>query len=61
MERRQIVENVSRDRPILVYCLSTGCRFDDTIAMFLAREGFKHISIYPGGWTEWRESEYNRQ
>ena len=56
-ERRQRLAHVPRSAPLLVYCQSERCEFDEIVAALLAREGFDSISLYPGGWMEWEKHE----
>ncbi len=58
VERRQSLEHIPRNTPLLVYCQSESCEFDEILAAHLARDGFESISLYPGGWTEWEKHEH---
>lgn len=52
-EIRQKTRTWGRDDPIVLYCLSPGCRFSDAIAGELARMGFSSLRIYRNGFDEW--------
>jgi rhodanese-related sulfurtransferase len=57
-ERRRVVtETLSRSVPVIVYCQSTGCQFDEQIGIWLTQEGFTDVSVYPGGWNDWSRHE----
>ena len=56
-ERHQILADLSRETPVLVYCQSLPCEFDEHVATLMARDGFRTISIYPGGWEEWSDDK----
>ena len=56
-ERRERLNGVPHGTPLLVYCQSRLCEYDESLATLLARDGFETISLYPGGWMEWEEHE----
>ncbi len=56
-ERRSRLVAIPRGRPLLVYCQSRFCEYDESLAVSLARDGFEQILLYPGGWMEWEEHE----
>ena len=56
-ERHTTLRDVSKDTPIIVYCQSVGCRFDETVAVALARDGFRDVKLFHGGWVEWENNE----
>jgi rhodanese-related sulfurtransferase len=53
-ERQNALLGVSHSSPIVVYCQSTDCRFSDEIATFLKYNGYSNVSIFRGGYREWR-------
>jgi rhodanese-related sulfurtransferase len=55
-ERAAVLSRIPRDREIVVYCQSQGCHFKDVVATCLIREGFARVSMFPGGWVEWRDA-----
>ena len=54
---RTRLRSTSREARLIVYCQSQRCDYGEVIATILAREGFKKISIYKGGWMEWKQHE----
>ncbi len=46
------LEEVSRDRPVIVYCQS-GSRANIAASLLLAR-GFSHVSVFADGFAEWK-------
>ena len=57
--RAEILEGIPRDQPTIVYCQSKNCRFDETMAVELARDGFRNIRLFVGGWSEWEKRKYH--
>jgi rhodanese-related sulfurtransferase len=57
-ERRERLQGVPRGTPLLVYCQSGSCEYDEYLATLLAHDGYETISLYPGGWMEWEEHEH---
>ena len=49
------VETIPRDKTIILYCQSSGCRFSDRMAVVLTSFGFTDIRIYRDGWVGWEE------
>lgn len=47
-----LLSEIELDQSIVVYCLSSECRFSDHIASRLAGMGFRRVSIYRGGTSE---------
>lgn len=50
-EFRRIVASLSRTRPIIVFCQSTGCRFSDVVSVRLREHGFEDIKLYRKGYV----------
>jgi len=48
------LNDVPKDWPIVIYCQSQGCQFDDIIARILHADGFTNLYLFSGGWLEWR-------
>lgn len=53
-ERQQALRGISPSSPIIVYCQSARCRYSDGVAAFLKFNGYTNLSIYRGGYHEWR-------
>ncbi|MFI5456154.1 MAG: rhodanese-like domain-containing protein [Isosphaerales bacterium] len=56
-ERHERLRGIPRQTPLLVYCQSSRCEYDEHVATLVARDGFESIALYPGGWKEWEEHE----
>lgn len=54
-ERAQLLRSVPRTKQIVVYCQSSGCTYAQEVADALLVDGYKRISLYPGGWQEWKQ------
>lgn len=55
------LEDIDRTKPVVLYCQSKGCAFDEKLAIRLAGTGFTHIRLYQEGWNGWRrKSMLNR-
>ena len=51
---RQLLDDVARETPIIVYCSGKDCNTSVELAKFLSRKfGFIHVQIFEGGWEEW--------
>lgn len=48
---------IDKNAPIVVYCQSAGCSFALKITKRLKDNGFSNISIFKGGWNEWKAKE----
>jgi 3-mercaptopyruvate sulfurtransferase SseA len=49
--------NTSPDSPLIIYCDGGSCAASIFIASKLQMLGFRDISVYLGGWSEWKETE----
>lgn len=52
-ERRRVLNGVSPDTPIIIYCESSECSFSDLVAAGLRSDGFTHLEVYRDGWKDW--------
>ncbi len=46
--------SIDKKAQIVVYYQSAGSRFAEKVAVKLAADGFSNISIFKGGWNEWK-------
>jgi rhodanese-related sulfurtransferase len=53
-ERRRALAAVPRASRIIIYCQSPGCPYAGRVAASLRADGFEDLSIYRGGWVEWK-------
>jgi len=54
---RQSTTQIDKNKPVVVYCQSRGCVYDQTIALKLIAAGFTDVAIFKGGWVEWTRDE----
>ena len=51
---RQLLADVARETPIIVYCSGKNCNISVKLARSLSGEfGFIHVRVFEGGWEEW--------
>ena len=51
---RQLLADVARETPIIVYCSGKNCNASVELARSLSGEfGFIHVRVFEGGWEEW--------
>lgn len=46
---------VQSDRPLILYCNGFGCPDSFDLGVVLLRSGFTDVSVYEGGYPEWRD------
>ena len=50
----QLLANVARETPIIVYCSGKSCNISVELARSLSGKfGFIHVRVFQGGWEEW--------
>jgi rhodanese-related sulfurtransferase len=50
------VEKLHRGTPIVVFCQSASCGFDETVAAELTSLGFSNVTVCNQGWAEFQKS-----
>jgi rhodanese-related sulfurtransferase len=51
---RQLLGDVARETPIIVYCSGKNCNTSVELAKSLSRKyGFVNVQVFEGGWEEW--------
>lgn len=55
--RREAMAGVTKDAEIVIYCQSSGCPYAGKVAAKLKTDGFSNISIFKGGWNEWKTKD----
>lgn len=53
---RGALSGVGKDTPIIVYCQSKACQYDEKVAFILIKEGFTNTSILRVGWVELQQA-----
>ncbi|MHC4397411.1 MAG: rhodanese-like domain-containing protein [Planctomycetota bacterium] len=53
-ERHKATAGIGKDAPIVIYCQSAGCKYAEKVTIKLKGDGFTNISIFKGGWNEWK-------
>jgi rhodanese-related sulfurtransferase len=51
--RHSILENIPKDKKIVVYCNGEQCNSSIELAAKLTERGFTNVNIFFGGWQEW--------
>ena len=51
--KKVTVEQINKDKTIVVYCGFVGCERSHQGAMYLVSKGFKNVYRYPGGISAW--------
>jgi rhodanese-related sulfurtransferase len=51
---REVFAQYSRTTPIVLYCQSAGCAYDEFVARLLYNEGYCNLRFLDGGWVEWQ-------
>ena len=55
IERKKVTADIAKNARIVMYCQSSGCKYAEIVAIKLIDDGYSNISIYKGGWAEWKE------
>ncbi len=50
------LENVARDRTLIVYCSGFGCPDSFDLGMILIEAGYEDVRVFEGGYPEWRDA-----
>ena len=54
----QLLDKLPKKIPYIVYCGSSDCDKSENLADYMVENfGFKNVSIYKGGWQEWKENK----
>jgi rhodanese-related sulfurtransferase len=56
-ERLAKMAKIGKRTPLLVFCQSSACEYDDIVAKLLVGDGFENITEFPGGYREWITDE----
>lgn len=54
-EYTQIISSLPKNKQIVLYCQSAGCKFAEKMAIRLKDNGFRNLAIIKGGWVEWQK------
>jgi len=54
IELQKATANISKDSRIVMYCQSSACKYAEIVAIKLIRDDYSNISIFRGGWAEWK-------
>ncbi len=55
---QQKLEQISKEKPLVVYCAGTDCDLSIMLGNLLFEKGYKQVYIFFGGWLEWLEANY---
>jgi rhodanese-related sulfurtransferase len=50
---QKIISGIPKSTELVLFCQSRGCRFSDIIGSELAKQGFRNLKIFRGGYVEW--------
>jgi rhodanese-related sulfurtransferase len=50
--------DIDKDRPIAIYCSNRGCQDSLLVKDGLIRLGYRNISVFLGGWSEWCNADF---
>jgi rhodanese-related sulfurtransferase len=59
-EFKHVLAAIDRSADLIVFCQSRGCGFSGYMATMLAGAGYQNVSIYKGGYEEWRAYDRSR-
>jgi rhodanese-related sulfurtransferase len=54
-ERLRFWSSVPEDRQVILYCQSDQCGWSDELASEMVMRGYRHVSVYRGGYQEWQD------
>jgi len=60
-ERLGFFSSTPKDREIILYCQSNECGWSDELASEMVLRGYRNVSVYRGGYAEWKESADDNQ
>jgi rhodanese-related sulfurtransferase len=52
---QEFARGLPKDKMVVVYCQSDKCEYDDQIGSQLYFAGIRDVSLFHGGWREWKE------
>ena len=55
---KQKLDNLSKDKPLVIYCAGTDCDLSILLGNQLSKMGYKQVYIFFGGWLEWQNANY---
>ena len=55
---QQKLEQISKEKPVVVYCGGTDCDLSHLLANLLFDKGYKQVYVFFGGWNDWLEAKY---
>ncbi len=53
----RVLQNLSFDHEIVVYCSGIECESAEEVAARLQEVGYSNVKVYAGGWDEWEEHD----
>ncbi|MGH7135394.1 MAG: rhodanese-like domain-containing protein [Pirellulales bacterium] len=58
-EINKYLERIKRSTPIVVFCQSASCGYDETVARELVSLGFDDVTVCDEGWREYENSKHH--
>ena len=56
-QRQKAMVGITKDARIVSYCQSAGCKYAEKVSIQLVADGFSNVSIFKGGWNEWKAKD----
>ncbi len=47
---------VAKEKPMIIYCSGYGCPDSFDLALLLLSEGYQDVSVFEGGYPQWRDA-----
>lgn len=55
---KQKLDQLSKDKPMVIYCGGTDCDLSHLLANLLFEKGYKQVYVFFGGWYDWLDAKY---
>jgi rhodanese-related sulfurtransferase len=55
---KDVISDISKEIKIITYCGGTDCDLSILLADYLVEQGYLNVSIFFGGWIEWKDAGY---
>jgi len=52
-----VIDSLDHSRAYVVYCSGSECEVSLNLGRYMADQGFKHIHVFFGGWSEWLDNK----
>lgn len=55
-EYTQTISSLPKNKRVVLYCQSAGCKYAEIVAIRLREDGFGSLAVFRGGWVEWQKN-----